>query len=144
VHHKDLDGLKMLKENCPPSVELTSGEYGFAVEELYEFLGKQALDVLQADATRCGISGFLQIASTCQTLHIQMSSHCAPALHLHLGCSLNCVRHLEYFYDHSRIENMFFDGNCKPENGFLTPDMTRPGIGLDLKENDIAKYEIQL
>jgi len=32
-----------------------------------------------------------------------MSSHCAPALHVALGCALPAMRHLEWFFDHLRI-----------------------------------------
>ena len=38
-----------------------------------------AVDVLQADATRCGgISVFLKAGNTCEAQQLPFSSHCAP------------------------------------------------------------------
>ena len=70
-----------------------------------------AVDVLQADVTRCGgITGFLQIGALCEAHHIDLSGHCAPAIHLHVACCVPRFRHLEWFHDHVRIEQMLFDG----------------------------------
>ncbi len=73
-------------------------------------ISAEAVDVLQADATRCSLSVFIPAAHLCQANFLPFSSHTAPALHCHVCCSLLPVRHMEYFYDHVRIEKMFFDG----------------------------------
>ncbi len=65
--------------------------------------------------------------------HIPLSAHTAPTVHIHLGCAATPLRHLEYFHDHVRIENMFFDGVRSPVNGNLSPDLSRPGMGIELK-----------
>jgi len=99
--------------------------------------------VLQADATRCaGISGFLQVSSLCQAHGVPLSAHTAPALHLALGCALPDFRHLEYFHDHVRIEATLFDGVTTPQAGRLAPDLSRPGLGLDFREQDAARYAL--
>jgi hypothetical protein len=53
------------------------------------------------------------------------------------------VCHLEYFHDHVRIEQMLFDGSPKPQSGMLAPDLTRPGLGLDLKVRDAERFAAQ-
>jgi hypothetical protein len=50
------------------------------------------------------------------------------------------VRHIEYFHDHARIEHMFFDGAATPVNGYLVPDLSRPGTGLELKRRDAQRF----
>jgi hypothetical protein len=51
------------------------------------------------------------------------------------------LRHVEYFADHARVDSLFFDGAPKPEaGGVLRPDLTRPGLGLDFKTADAARY----
>jgi hypothetical protein len=52
------------------------------------------------------------------------------------------VRHMEYFHDHARIEQMFFDGAPRPVNGELRPDLSRPGMGLEFKRADAARYQV--
>jgi len=104
-------------------------------------LEAQAVDVLQADASRCGgVTGFMAAHALCDARGMALSAHCAPALHLHLGCALNRVCHLEYFHDHTRIEQMLFDGAVVARDGTLTPDIDRPGMGLELKRQDAARY----
>ena len=43
------------------------------------------------------------------------------------------LRHLEYFYDHVRIESLLFDGALAPRAGAIYPDLSRPGLGVELK-----------
>src|SRR5438046_4452366 len=103
----------------------------------------KAVDVLQADASRgCGFTGFLQTATLCDAHHISVSSHCAPALHVHIGCATPAVRHAEYFHDHVRIERMIFDGVAEPVNGMLRPTLDQPGLGLTLKRSDAEKFAV--
>ena len=100
-----------------------------------------AVDVLQADATRCaGITGFLRAAALCEAFHVPLSSHCAPAMHLHACCAATPVCHIEYFFDHVRIERMLFDGAVEARGGALAPDLSRNGHGLELRRADAARF----
>jgi hypothetical protein len=76
----------------------------------------------------------------CEAHHIPLSAHTAPSIHTHLGCAATPVRHLEYFHDHVRIENMFFDGIRSPVNGDLSPDLSMPGLGMELKRADVQRF----
>ena len=102
-----------------------------------------AVDVLQADATRCcGISGFLQVGWLCDAFAVPLSAHTAPSLHVAACCALPRVRHVEYFHDHVRIEQMLFDGAPVPQGGRLAPDRSRPGLGLELRRADAERYAV--
>jgi L-alanine-DL-glutamate epimerase-like enolase superfamily enzyme len=137
----DLDGLKLLRFRMPPEMEVTAGEYGYDASYFRRMLEAGAVDVLQADATRCGgYTGFLQAADLCVAFDSPLSAHCAPQLHVHIGCVAQKVRHLEYFHDHVRIEQMLFDGAPRPIHGRLTPDLSRPGLGIELKQADAARF----
>jgi L-alanine-DL-glutamate epimerase-like enolase superfamily enzyme len=141
VSSDDLDGLRFIRDRAPSSMEIAAGEYGYDLDYFRRMIGAGAVDVLQADATRCaGFTGVLQAATLCDAHHLSLSAHCAPALHVHIGCALHSMRHLEYFHDHVRIEHMLFDGAPKPSNGELHPDLTRAGIGLDFKSADAQRF----
>jgi L-alanine-DL-glutamate epimerase-like enolase superfamily enzyme len=143
VSSDDLQGLRLIRDRAPAGMEIAAGEYGYDVDYFRRMLDAGAVDVLQADATRCcGFTGFLQAATLCDSHHLPLSSHCAPALHLHIGCATPAFRHAEYFHDHVRIERMLFDGVVKPAEGVLKPDLTRPGLGLILKRADAQKFAI--
>src|SRR5579872_5032196 len=131
VSSDDLAGLTLLRDRAPAGMEIAAGEYGYDSGYFRRMLAAGTVDVLQADATRCGgITGFLQAAALCEAHHIPLSAHTAPSIHTHLGCAAKPLRHLEYFHDHVRIENMFFDGVRSPVNGDLSPDLSRPGMGI--------------
>jgi L-alanine-DL-glutamate epimerase-like enolase superfamily enzyme len=141
VSSDDLEGLKLLRDRAPAGMEITAGEYGYDSGYFLRMLAAGAVDVLQADATRCGgITGFLQAAALCEAHRIPLSAHTAPSIHTHLGCAVTPLRHLEYFHDHVRIENMLFDGVGSPVNGELVPDLSRPGMGIELKRADVDRF----
>jgi L-alanine-DL-glutamate epimerase-like enolase superfamily enzyme len=142
VHHFDHEGLRLMRDRAPATMEISAGEYGFRLGYFLDLLKAGAVDVLQADATRCGITGFLQAATLCESYHIPLSSHCAPSLHIHPGCAATPVRHLEYFHDHVRIERMLFEGFIEPVQGQLKPDRSRPGLGLELREDEARLFRI--
>src|SRR5439155_26228027 len=106
-------------------------------------LQANAVDVLQADATRCaGITGFMQVGALCEAFMMPLSAHTAPSIHQHPCSALARARNVEYFYDHYRIEHMFFDGAAKPVKGHLRPDSSRPGLGLEFKRADAQHYAV--
>jgi L-alanine-DL-glutamate epimerase-like enolase superfamily enzyme len=143
VSSDDLAGLRLLRDRAPPGMDVSAGEYGYDTNYFRHMLDAGAVDVLQADATRClGITGFIETAALCTARSMPLSAHCAPALHAHLACALGCVRHIEYFHDHARIESMLFDGALRPVGGAIEPDRTRPGLGLDFKRKDAERYAL--
>jgi L-alanine-DL-glutamate epimerase-like enolase superfamily enzyme len=142
VSSDNLEGLKFIRDHAPAIMEISAGEYGYDVYYFQKMLNHECGDVLQADVTRCGITGLLQIGSVCEARCIPLSAHCAPALHLHPCCALRPLQHLEYFHDHVRIEQMLFEGASKPVKGILYPDMSRPGHGLEFKHADAEKYAL--
>jgi L-alanine-DL-glutamate epimerase-like enolase superfamily enzyme len=106
-------------------------------------LEAEAVDVLQADITRCGgVTGLVQAEGLCDGWNLPLSLHCGPAIHLHPGTALNRLVHLEYFHDHVRIEHMLFDGVVEPRDGALWPDLERPGNGLEFKRSEAERYAV--
>jgi len=144
VSSDDLDGLRLIRDCGPAGMDVAAGEYGYQPLYFRRMLEAGAVDVLQADATRCGgITGFLKAADLCEAFGLPLSAHCAPALHLHPCCATTAdFRHLEYFHDHARIERMLFDGAGEPVNGEQRPDRARPGLGLEFKHTDAERFKV--
>jgi L-alanine-DL-glutamate epimerase-like enolase superfamily enzyme len=141
VTSDDLEGLHLIRDRAPAGMDIAAGEYGYDLWYFRRMLDAGAVDVLQADATRCaGITGFLRAGALCEARSMPYSAHTAPAVHAHPCCALPELMNLEYFHDHVRIERMFFDGVLEPVNGMLQPDLARPGLGLAFKRQDAAKY----
>jgi len=105
-------------------------------------LDAEAVDILQADVTRCGaLTELVRIDALCAARNRPFSAHCAPAITAHVGCALHQLVHLEYFHDHVRIERMLFDGTLSPTGGMLRPDLGSPGNGLALRTRDADRYQ---
>jgi L-alanine-DL-glutamate epimerase-like enolase superfamily enzyme len=143
VYYLDREGLRLCRDHAPPTMEISIGEYGYDPPTFAAILNAGAVDVLQADATRCeGITGLLAVDGLCEAMLVPLSTHCAPSLHMHPACALKRLRHVEYFHDHARVERMLFDGVPEPKDGALRPDLSRPGLGLELKRGEAQRYAI--
>ena len=143
VSSDDLDGLRLLRDRAPAGMRIAAGEYGYDSRYFRRMVDAGAVDVLQADATRCaGASGFLNAAAICEASCLPLSAHTAPSLHAHLCCASPRAINLEYFHDHVRIERMLFDGAIEAVNGELRADPSRPGLGLELKKADAERYRV--
>ncbi|MGA9243561.1 MAG: enolase C-terminal domain-like protein [Silvibacterium sp.] len=141
VSSDDLDGLRRVRDRVPSTMEIAAGEYGYDSLYFRRMLEAESVDVLQLDATRCkGFTGFLEAAAIASSFGYPLSAHCAPSLHMHIGCAVPKFRHVEYFHDHARIEEMLFDGFIPPKDGGLKPDRSRRGMGLIFKRSDAERF----
>ena len=141
---EDLEGLRLLRDRGPAAMSIAAGEYSWNLFYSNGLIEAGAVDVLQADVTRCsGITDVLRIDGLCKAHMIPFSGHCAPSVHAHVCCAMETLRHLEFFWDHVRIEGMLFEGTLSPENGYLTPDSSRPGLGLELKRSEAEQYTVR-
>jgi L-alanine-DL-glutamate epimerase-like enolase superfamily enzyme len=142
VSSDDLEGLALLRERAPAPMRVAAGEYGYDCFYFRRMLEAGAVDVLQADVTRCGgITELLNVGGLCAAHSIPLSAHTSPAIHAHACAAIAPLLHVEYFHDHARIEALMFDGVLQPVHGALCPDEGRPGLGLALREADAAPYE---
>ncbi len=139
VSSDDLDGLRTVRELV--DLDVAAGEYGYDLVYFERMAAAESVDVLQLDVSRCaGITEWLRAAAVAAAHGLDVSGHCAQSLHLHPACSVPNVRHLEYFADHARVDRLLFDGVIDPGNASLAPDLTRPGVGLELKRADADRY----
>jgi L-alanine-DL-glutamate epimerase-like enolase superfamily enzyme len=135
--------LHLIREQLSGGMRIAAGEYGYTLTDFRNLLDAGAVDVLQADATRCGgITGFLKAGHLCEAFRVPLSSHCAPSVHLHAALSLACFSIAEYFHDHVRIEQALFDGGGELRNGALVPDLNRPGMGLVFNDREAKRYRV--
>lgn len=58
-------------------------------------------------------------------------------VHAHRSTGLG---YFEFFHDHARVEGMLFDGAPMVRQGALWPDLSRPGLGIELKASDARRW----
>jgi len=139
VSSDDLVGLHEVRSLI--DLDVAAGEYGYDLAYFGRMCSAGAVDVLQADVSRCaGITEWLRAATVAAAHGLQISAHCAPQLHLHPACAVPNIRHLEYFADHVRVDHLLFDGVIEQTQGTLEPDLSRAGLGLELKRADAEPF----
>ena len=108
--------------------DVAAGEYGYTLGYFARMLEAGAVDCLQADVTRCGgYTVWLRTAALAEAHHVEISGHCAPNLHAPVAAAVPNLRHVEYFYDHHRIETMLFDGCAPPHRRQHDPRLLAAG-----------------
>ena len=141
VTSDDLAGMAAVRRGAPPGMAIAAGEYGWNLPYFGRMLDARAVHILQADVTRCGgVTNMLRVDGLCKARSMPSSAHCAPAISAHVCCAMETIIHIEYFFDHYRIEGMLFEGTLDPHEGLLTPDRSRPGLGLELKRDEAERY----
>jgi L-alanine-DL-glutamate epimerase-like enolase superfamily enzyme len=140
VSSDDHVGLRRVRESVTPDV--TAGEYGDSLAYFAHLLAADTVDCVQIDVTRCGgYTEWLRIAALAASHGLEVSAHCAPALHAPVAMATPNLRHLEWFEDHVRIEARFLEGFPSPSDGTIEPS---PGVGhgLHVREGDLAPYRV--
>jgi L-alanine-DL-glutamate epimerase-like enolase superfamily enzyme len=141
VSSQDLAGLAAVRGQV--TADVAAGEYSWSLADSARLIDAGAVDCLQLDATRCGgFTEFLRGAALAAAHNLQVSAHCCPSLHAHVGAAVPNLRHVEYFHDHQRIERMLFDGAVAARAGELSADPSALGLGLQLKAADADRYRV--
>lgn len=129
VSSDDVDGLAAVRDavHC----DVAAGEYA---ADVYDASGLcPVVDCLQLDATRCGgYTGFRRGAAVAAAHNLDVSGHCAPALHAPVAAAVTNLRHVEWFADHARLEPLLADGVPAVEGGAMIPNSSQ-GHGLVLR-----------
>jgi L-alanine-DL-glutamate epimerase-like enolase superfamily enzyme len=140
VSSDDHQGLKRIREGVIPDV--TAGEYGDSLAYFAHLLNAETVDCVQVDVTRCGgYTEWLRIAALAAAYGLEVSGHCAPALHAPVAMATPNLRHVEWFEDHVRIESRFLDGFPAPDGGSIVPPES-PGHGQSVRTDDLAAYRV--
>jgi L-alanine-DL-glutamate epimerase-like enolase superfamily enzyme len=136
VSSDDLPGLARVRDAV--LADVTAGEYGH--DATYFARMAPAVDCVQVDATRCGgWTGWLRAAAAVDAHQRDVSGHCAPYLTAPVAAATRNLRHLEWFHDHVRIEQMLFEGAADPVDGRL-PLPPGPGHGLTLRREVLDRH----
>jgi L-alanine-DL-glutamate epimerase-like enolase superfamily enzyme len=139
VSSDDLEGLRLIRNMI--EMDVAAGEYGYALAYFQDMCRAEAVDILQADVSRCGgLTEWMRVAAVAAAHGLRVSAHTAQSLTAHVACAIPNLVHLEYFHDHARCDRILFDGVLDPVGGVLRPDLDRPGFGLELKLADAERY----
>lgn len=125
---------------------IATGEIHQTRWEFRTLIESRSAAILQADAGVVGgVTEWLRIAHTADTFGLPMAPHWHHNLHPHLTSAIPNALAVEYFALDKGIYN--FETLLTPETRLPFADghihlSTRPGLGIDLDEEIVSKFEI--
>jgi L-alanine-DL-glutamate epimerase-like enolase superfamily enzyme len=146
----DLEGLAKLSEKV--DIPIAGGEFEYGIYRFRELLEKKVYDIIQPDVTLSGgILGVKKIATLAEAWNIMCIPHAwsigigfAASLQL-IGSLPNCP-YIEFPHAPPRfsfaIRDVMLKEPIRAENGYVEIPK-RPGLGIDLNEEVIAKYKVE-
>jgi L-alanine-DL-glutamate epimerase-like enolase superfamily enzyme len=141
VSSDDYDGLRAARTVFPGDV--AAGEYGYDLAYFRHLCDAEAVDCVQVDVTRCGgITELLRIAHLVGGYGLEISGHCAPHLHAAVLAAVANLRHLEWFHDHARVEQLLLDGGPHLVRGELVLHPDAAGHGMTWRAADAERYRV--
>ena len=137
-----VDVLREISEKSP--VPIATGEKLFSYRDFKEVIDARACAFLQPDISHSfGIDNFLHISRLAEEAQMLMAPHNASGP-IHFAALLQADAVLRNFLIQEvsgswfRRFDEFIDHDFRLKDGFVNlPD--RPGLGIEVKENDIAK-----
>ena len=138
VSSDDVEGLRAVRDSV--RCDVAAGEYAADLYDVARLC--PVVDCLQLDVTRCGgYTGFLRGAAIAAAHNLEVSAHCAPALHAPIAVAVPNVRHVEWFADHARLEPNLVDGVPTVHDGVIRPAATA-GHGMSIRSD--ARHDAAL
>jgi L-alanine-DL-glutamate epimerase-like enolase superfamily enzyme len=129
----DLHGYATLQAGT--SIPLAAGESFVGPSEFGEYLRRDAIRVVQPNAIRLGVSGWLRTARLADVLHVRVAPHFIPDIHAHLACAVPNATWLEHlpFYQRLLLTPIEIrDGLARPS--------AIPGHGMAFDPDVIDRY----
>jgi L-alanine-DL-glutamate epimerase-like enolase superfamily enzyme len=135
---EDVDGHARLAARL--EVPIALGETLFSMDEFRRYLEKGAADVLQPDITRLGgLTNWLKVAHLAEMHHRPLSPHVLPEVGVHLACGLANVKSVElmpWLYPAFMETPAIIQGKIVPPR--------RPGLGLEIAQEAVEKYRVDV
>ena len=147
VSARDLDGLAEARKNI--KLPIVTGEELYTKAEFRSVFEKRAADIINPDVCNCGgILELREIAAMAETYHVAVSPHNYNSTTVGLAATIQASAGMpnflitEYFVNFETTGNEIADVPFEVDGGYIELP-TRPGLGIDLDEEALAKYPYQ-
>ncbi len=145
VHPYNLSALKQLRSQI--SIPIAMSERLHAVTEFAEVIDTDAVDVVMVDVQWCGgISQAKKIAAIAEARYLPVTLHncnspLASIINAHLAVTLPNFLNMEFIDPDVPWRDEIITEPLNLQNGrLLLPDNTKPGWGIDINEEALAKH----
>lgn len=139
VSPEDITGYARVRERAGHTL-IAGGEQNTGLHEFRQYIEKNAIDVLQPNASCTGgITEWLKIYQFATAHNIPISPWNLQQIHVHMAVGLPNVKWIEYFTpDRSSFQNKLLKGpqfkEIIGEDGLYLAAPTLPGLALEIDE----------
>lgn len=140
IWYDQFEGLRMVRDST--SIPVNAGQGEISAYGCRDLVIRNSVDILNVDVTIAGgVTEWRRIAQMAHLFHVQMAHHEEPQIALHLLAAVPNALYVEIFPNYKR-DPMWVDLPIEQpviRDGYMeVPD--RPGFGIDLNPDIIAKY----
>lgn len=132
------------------SIPVVTGETLYCKAEFCQVFEQRAADIINPDVANCGgILELKEIAAMAEPYYVVVSPHNYNSTTMALAATLQvaaCIPNFlitEYFVNFAEVGAEISDEPFRVENGYIALP-TRPGLGLNLKEEELLKRPYQV
>ncbi|MBN9518278.1 mandelate racemase/muconate lactonizing enzyme family protein [bacterium] len=140
----DVAGFAELRRHSP--VPITTGEVLTRRQSFRPLFEKQAVDIVQPDCTKCGgVSESLRIAWMACENNVGYVPHgwntaIGLAADLHLVAAVPVATYVEFLSPSPYIDDLILNPFKPDAEGMLLIPVDRPGLGIELNPDALARY----
>jgi L-alanine-DL-glutamate epimerase-like enolase superfamily enzyme len=141
----DLEGFIELRRLSP--VPIATGEVLTRRQSFRPYIERHAVDIIQPDATKCGgLTEAWRIAWAAYEHNVRWVPHgwntaIGLAADLQLAGAMPVATYVEYLTPSPYIEELVTDPFAVDADGYL-PIRDRPGLGIELNRDALARYGV--
>lgn len=142
----DLAGFAELRRLSP--VPIATGEVLTRRQSFRPFLERQAVDIIQPDATKCGgLTEAWRVAWMAYEHNIQWVPHgwntaVGLAADLHLAAAVPVATYVEFLTPSPYIDELITRPFAPDADGFLRIPTDRPGLGIELNREALRRFGV--
>jgi L-alanine-DL-glutamate epimerase-like enolase superfamily enzyme len=144
VHwYDEIQGMKYVRQHTGLSV--SAGQSEFSYRGCRELVEGEAVDILNFD-TSCGggVTEWMRVAKMAETFQVRMAHHEEPLISMHLMGAIKHGLYPEYFSEvRDPMTPRLVKNLPKIANGWVSIP-TAPGFGIELDEDFIRRYKVDL
>ncbi len=141
VHADDLAGLAEVRR--AGVLPVATGEHEYTKFGFKELLTQEAVDIVQPDVARVGgVTEWLKIAHLAAAFNLPVAPHAVSLVHLHLACCTPNLQVVEILGVQQAADRIWYTEIPEPVDGRWSPFSDRPGLGLTLNQDAVARYAL--
>ena len=137
----DIDGLARVADAT--SIPVATGEHEYTKYGFRELISRGGADIVQPDVGRVGgVTEWMKVAHMAHGFDLPVAPHSVQLVHLHLACATPNLKVVEYMNVALAGDRVWYTEFPEQKDGMWSPYPDRPGLGLELDPDAVARCSV--